>query len=578
MAISRAQKIRLTKRGVFQNDTIVAPAIRLFSRGQRMSDGGYIARFRFREMNGADKSVYVEWALLLPERKREFKSILATAGYSWPRDKALSDAIWAALVDTSPKKRFSFASAPGWYGSKFALPGKYFCTDKAADPVKIDPNSIEHVGSFTTGEGSLRDWQQYVAKPARKSSALCVSISAAFAAPLLRKLNMDSFAINWFGATSEGKTLALKVAASVAGLFGPGGGLPSWADSEPGFEGQAMGHRDCIMPLDETADGEKEMPLEKRARMLAFGIGRNRPRTLASPYEKAHGLKGREYRVIVLSSSERALSDIAIKAGARRLGGEEVRLTDVPASEPGSQGVFDGKIQTDDGRAPLEITKALADKLAVAAVLYQGHALVAFLHKLTSDENWESKVGAYKSRFETEVKAPNSTAVYRIRSNFAIIWAAGALAIDYGVLPWKKSRLRKAVEKCFHRAIGALQSPETVEAATSTHNTSDDPVKKLKEKLDQGKLCVITPRKKVSDDEAASRKKADGFVIDGVTYIKQDRLKAWFPDKPSRMALRQTGIFQTKRPDTSTVEKKITGIEGKPRYYAINASALERSA
>jgi hypothetical protein len=104
------------------------------------------------------------------------------------------------------------------------------------------------------GEGSLRDWQKYVAKPARKSSTLCVSISAAFAAPLLRKLNMDSFALNWFGTTSEGKTLALKSAASVAGLFGPGGGLPSWADSEPGFAAQAMGHRDCIMPLDETAE------------------------------------------------------------------------------------------------------------------------------------------------------------------------------------------------------------------------------------------------------------------------------------------------------------------------------------
>ena len=52
-------------------------------------------------MNGDDKSVYVEWALLLPERKRELKSILATAGYDWPRDKNLSDAIWATLVDTN---------------------------------------------------------------------------------------------------------------------------------------------------------------------------------------------------------------------------------------------------------------------------------------------------------------------------------------------------------------------------------------------------------------------------------------------------------------------------------------------
>jgi Domain of unknown function (DUF927) len=570
--MSTMLKIRLTKRGVLKlspegdSETVVAPPIRLFGRGQRRTDGSYIAQFRFREMNGADKSVYVEWALTLPERKRELKSILATAGYNWPQDKKLSDAIWGALVDTDPKRRFVFASAPGWYGAGFALPGKFFCPDQTADAVKIDPNSIEHVGLFTTGDGSLPDWQQRVAKPAR------------MAAPLLRRLNMDSYAINWFGSTSEGKTLALKVAASVAGLFGAGGDLPSWADSIPGFEGQAMGHRDCILPLDETADGEKEMPLEKRARAMAFGIARNRPRRLASTHERAQGLKGREYRVIVLSSSERALTEIAIKAGSPRLGGEEVRLIDVPASEPGSQGVFDGKIKKDSERTLLETTKALADRLAVSAIKYQGHALIAFLRKLTRDKDWEGKVRAYKSQFESEVDAPNSTALYRIRSNFAVIWAAGALAIDYGVLPWEKSRLRKAVEKCFHRAVGALQSPETAEAATSTRNANDDPVKKLKEKLEQGKLSVITPRKKVSDDEAASRKKADGFVIDGVTYIKQDRLKAWFPDKPGRTALRQTGIFQTKRPDTSTVEKKITGIAGKPRYYAIKANVLDRSA
>jgi uncharacterized protein (DUF927 family) len=272
MAMSTTPKIRLAKRGVLQNDKIVAPAIRLFARGRRLLDGSYIAQFRFREMDGDDKSIYSEWALTLPEKKRELKSLLATAGYNWPRDKKLSDAIWTALVDTNPKRRFFFANAPGWYRGGFALPGNYFCLDETAYPVEIDPNSIEHVASFTTGDGNLRDWQRHVAKPARKSSPLCVSIAAAFAAPLLRKLDMDSFAINWFGDTSEGKTLTLKVAASVAGLFGPGGVLPGWADSEPGFEGQAMGHRDCILPLDETADGEKEMPLAERARMLAFAI------------------------------------------------------------------------------------------------------------------------------------------------------------------------------------------------------------------------------------------------------------------------------------------------------------------
>ena len=46
MAMSTTPKIRLTKRGVLQNDKITAPAIRLFARGQRITDSGYIARFR----------------------------------------------------------------------------------------------------------------------------------------------------------------------------------------------------------------------------------------------------------------------------------------------------------------------------------------------------------------------------------------------------------------------------------------------------------------------------------------------------------------------------------------------------
>jgi hypothetical protein len=176
------------------------------------------------------------------------------------------------------------------------------------------------------------------------------------------------------------------------------------------------------------------------------------------------------------------------------------------------------------------------------------------------------------------VNAPNSTAVYRIRSNFAVIWAAGALAIDYGILPWRKSRLRKAIEKCFRRALSVLQSSEAVEAVGSRQHTAEDTLRTLKEKLDQCKLCAITPRKKVSDQDLSSRQQADGFVIDGVTYVKQDRLKAWFPDKSSQTALRRMGIFKTKRPDTCTVDKKIIGIKGKRRYYAIKANALDRSS
>jgi hypothetical protein len=146
------------------------------------------------------------------------------------------------------------------------------------------------------------------------------------------------------------------------------------------------------------------------------------------------------------------------------------------------------------------------------------------------------------------------------------------------VLPWKKSRLQRAVENCFHRAVAALQSPETVNVAQADqHGSPDDPVEALKEKLDQCKLCKVTPRKKVSKDEVEQRQNADGFIIDGVIYVKQGRLKAWFPEKSARKALRQKGVFRTTRADTPTVIKKVAGIKGRPRYYAINANTPELS-
>jgi uncharacterized protein DUF927 len=152
------------------------------------------------------------------------------------------------------------------------------------------------------------------AKVATKSSCLRVAIAAVFAAPLLRPMKMDSFAINWFSTTSDGKTAVLFIAASVAGLISSGG-LPGWADSEPGIEDQALGHRDCILPLDETGDGNGKMPLKDKARMLAFMIARNRPRRLSKRHERANALQDREWRIIAQASSEAALSQVAIDAG-----------------------------------------------------------------------------------------------------------------------------------------------------------------------------------------------------------------------------------------------------------------------
>jgi hypothetical protein len=121
-----------------------------------------------------------------------------------------------------------------------------------------------------------------------------------------------------------------------------------------------------------------------------------------------------------------------------------------------------------------------------------------------------------------------------------------------------------------------LASPPPIDPIKARASTSANVLRTLKEKLDKCDLRSVQQGKKASNAEATARQKADGFIINGVTYLKNDRVEGWFPSSQDRSALREAAIFRTKRKDTPTVDKKISGIKGKPRYYAIDGDALDR--
>ena len=135
---------------------------------------------------------------------------------------------------------------------------------------------------------------------------------------------------------------------------------------------------------------------------------------------------------------------------------------DVRASELGSLGIFDGKITTRPGKTDGETTKELVERMKVDAEANQGFALHEFLRKYFRDAKALSKVRAYKNQFEREVSVASFNAALRIRSNFALIWAAAAMAIDYGVLPWKKPLTFRAVEKCLRKALDVIEASKAL--------------------------------------------------------------------------------------------------------------------
>ena len=227
--------VELTAKGVFEIKTTracgtersrIARPIRLRAIGKK-EDGVTLAQIRYRTRHGDNLCDYFPWSSLLPENRKTIKDALADRGYEWPRDPKLSGAILDALERSQPKRTFKMVRAPGWYSSVFAIPGQVFASGTNKTEVYIDPDGDAHVGAFVLGDGSLTEWQELVAKPSRKSARLRLSIAAAFAAPFLRPLGLDSFGINWFSDTSDGKTLCLIIAASVPGLVGVEG-LPGW--------------------------------------------------------------------------------------------------------------------------------------------------------------------------------------------------------------------------------------------------------------------------------------------------------------------------------------------------------------
>jgi uncharacterized protein (DUF927 family) len=113
-----------------------------------------------------------------------------------------------------------------------------------------------------------------------------LAMGAAFAAPILRKVNLDTFGFYFVGKTSKGKTLCLKVAGSVAGLNAEGGPT-SWDGTPTGFQHLALGHRDNVMPLDDTSAIEGDAKKRREfAKLTIFSLAKNKQKIRSGQYDR----------------------------------------------------------------------------------------------------------------------------------------------------------------------------------------------------------------------------------------------------------------------------------------------------
>jgi hypothetical protein len=567
-------QIELNKSGVFlvtaNGKKQIAAPIRFKAIGHRTADDTEIAEIRFMTREEDRKSEYFEMSDTLPRDRHKIIAKLAKRGYRWPTTRGLPDRIVEAVIAKEPSRRFTMVGAAGWYDDTILTSHRQYGKGRR---YVLDPDSGARAARITFGQGSLEDWQNTVAKTAKKSSRLRLTIGAAFAALLLRLLNIDSFALNLFGTSSTGKTGGgLYAAGSVAGLFGENG-LPGWSDSIPALEQLAVGHRDYVLPLDETGGNQSgPIPIEKKAEHLAFMFGQNRTRALDKSYEKKVKLSVKEFRLIALSTSETALKAIAEKATKLRIRGEEVRFIDVPSAEPNSPDIFDN-LQLTPGEDRAKVGEKLVNALRRNSIKNQGFAMDAFLKRLSLDPTAAvKKAKAHMEQFKSQVRTPLVTgADRRIATNFAVIYAGAALAIEYDILPWKKKPTLAAIAKCMAAAFATIRNPSSPLSSTIVAPTIRTVANALKDHLDGLTLVTVKKGKPCSDEEAIRRQKADGFRIGREILIKP---QSWKPTDAVRELLIEHQVLQTQRNDAATIDRKVMGVPGKPRYYVIDEDKL----
>lgn len=362
----------------------------------------------------------------------EFRSILLAMGLQIaPGTKArqlLTQYVQTAKTDT----RAMCTKRTGWRGSAYVLPSETIYPDGIDVSERVllqtigEPSKIRQLGTS-------EDWRNNIGKLCSGNSRLLLSVSMAFAAPLLHLTGDESGGIHLVGMSSTGKTTALKVAASVWG--GPEY-LHRWRATSNGLEAIAIAHNDSLLVLDELSQVDPKEAGEI-AYMLANGSGKHRARRNGEARSAA------SWRLLFLSAGEIGLADHMCEAGRRAKAGQEVRMVDVPAEA--GHGVYENLHNHSSGAV-------LSEVLSCAVKKYYGSPGREFLVKLVNElaNDKLPLIEEWRACIKNETIPSNANGqVTRVGQRFALIGAAGEIATAWGLTGWEPLEAIEGAQTCF---------------------------------------------------------------------------------------------------------------------------------
>jgi uncharacterized protein (DUF927 family) len=319
----------------------------------------------------------------------------------------------------------------GWYGRTFVFPDSTIPAD--ATEVVIY-QSAARGENFYQVKGRLEEWRDQIGRRCVGNSRLVFSVSAAFAGPLVRPLNVESGGFHVKGLSSTGKTTCQWLAGSVCGGHGY---VRSWRSTDNALELAAQLCNDGLLILDEIREVEAK-DVDRIMYMLGNGAGKNR----MTKSMTAHPTPA--WQILWLSSGEIKVSEHAAGAGTRTKGGSEIRCLNIPADTDAGMGIFEDIHNAESPRV-------FAEQLKAATTRTYGTPLRAFIELLVRD--WEARIAwaaEFVEKFTRDtLPAGAASEVGRALRRIALVAAAGEMATCMGITGWQPGEARRAALRCF---------------------------------------------------------------------------------------------------------------------------------
>jgi putative DNA primase/helicase len=403
--------------------------VKAMTRDQSNSFWGRVLSYK--DQDGVSKT----WAMpmeMLAGDGLELRKELLKRGLQISTDRRARQHLMSYIQSCDVAERIRCIDRIGWHKDTFVLPNRIF--SKSGDDSVI----LQKEGDFSAFQtsGTLEDWIKNVVLPCEGNSRLIFALSIAFAPPLLKIIGEESGGVHMVGPSSIGKTLCLRIAASVWGGGDVFGFIKKWRSTVNGLENLAESRCDSLLVLDEIA----EIPAKDAATatyMLANGCGKKRLDRNGDSKPVS------EWRILFLSSGEVGLANHLAEAGEQHRGGQFVRLVEIDADAGKGLGVFDqiGSYQS---------SSILADTLRSSCSNFYGTAIQAFLEQLVKRSSSEIAIRSYVEEFLASLNPqPTSGQQIRVAKRFALIYAAGALAVDANILPFGSDDIKDAISTCY---------------------------------------------------------------------------------------------------------------------------------